>query len=264
MSEKSAGHIEDWIRASGELPDDMDADSKQAIVEHRAVRDRLRRAWASVEAPVGMQDRLTAALDLAESQPIASDRRGMIYRLPRRLLGAAAIAAALIAVVGLFWNTADPVAQAEFSRIHLSNLQRQSGQYHRGQDRQILRSRLQDAFQTVPVMPVFGPDEDRRYCGCAAARFFDRTVASYVVVLSGQRRVSMVMVDTPLDELGFTHPFTREDGRRFAWCSHDGCKMAATRIGGHTYVAIGQDVSETELVELLTRVQQAADRQAGE
>jgi hypothetical protein len=263
MSDKQAGHIEDWIRASGDPPDEMDAASKQTIAEHRALRDRLRRACGSIQPPAGMYERLTAALDLAESQPVPADRGGLFYRLPRRMLGAAAIAAALIAVVGLFWNTADPVAQAEFSRIHLSNLQRQNGQYHRGQDRQILRSRLQDAFQTVPIMPAFDPDEDRRYCGCAAARFFDRTVASYVVVLSGRRRVSVVMVDTPLEELGFTHPFTTEDGWEFAWCSHDGCKMAATRIGGHTYVAIGQDVSETELVELLTRVRQAADRQGG-
>ncbi|MFP4354156.1 MAG: hypothetical protein ACLFUJ_03450 [Phycisphaerae bacterium] len=257
MSDSSAGRLEELIHSDQPLDATLTDDQARQVTEQRAIRQRLARAYESVSMPEGMAERLTAALDLADSQP--EPQRARVFRFPARLAATASIAAALIAVV-LLWNLQPAQAtatQAEFYKIHLAHLQPNPDEaYLRGQDRDALAQHLKQTAGKVPIMP-HSAELAGRYCGCSPARFYDSTVASYVIVKPDGRRVSVVVVDKPVAQLGFTHPFTR-DGKEFAWCSQNGCRMAATSIQGDTYVAIGKEFTEMELLDVLTAIRQAA------
>ena len=260
--------IEDAVQGLSVVPEDLTDKDKAMLAEHTALRNRLHKAYASVSMPAGLENRVRAALDAADAETeepplrvVDAPPRPRVIPLRSRVAAMGAVAAAVLLGVGLLWRisdqtTANPdrVFQPELRRVHQANLLRNPVDFVRRSEPE-LRNHLRKTTGVDPILPPTG--EDLKLCGCSAATLFDRTVASYVVVLNGRQRVSVVVVETPLEELNFSR-LLQHRGHRQAWCHSGDCEMAATRIDDMTYVAIGEGVRHETLAELLQTIRDAA------
>jgi hypothetical protein len=87
-------------------------------------------------------------------------------------------------------------------------------------------------------------------CGCCTRQFQGRTVGSYVVQTpSGP--VSVVIVPDSPQSLGMTPGKGQPSAERPIWrASCEGCSMAAVRIGGRSYCALGRVTTDDLAVVL--------------
>jgi hypothetical protein len=230
--------IEEIVQGRSPEPADLDAASRQRLAEARAIRSRLRRAFASVQAPAGLADRIRQDAAKAVSEGPGEVARRSVLRFPRALWPALAAAAILIIgipLVMLLFRPEEAMAQPQLAQIHDDNLKAKGPHWHEWSDPAEIAEDIEVEHGFQPILPPAGPD--LRYRGCGQRRMDGKDVASYVVELRRGRhraRVSLVVVDRPLEQLHFGN-FTEEH----CWCVYRKCKMAAVRVGDRTYVAVG-------------------------
>jgi len=244
--------LEEVLQGRRPAPGDLDESQRRQLAEAAAVRDRLRAAFETVSAPEALADRIRSQLaDGPEGQSGDRPHKPNIIRIVGRLVPLAAAAAVLIAVVPMLLNMGGPkpaaAAQAQLASIHEANLKEKDHLHHKG-DRDKLAVFLARKLGTPAALPQ-GDDVD--FCGCGTTRFRSKTVATYMLNLSG-RRVSIVITNVDPGTLGFQHKFARA-GRTFWACGFGDCRMVAMRLGQHTYFAVGE-TSHDDLIDVLVRL----------
>ena len=231
--------LEEVLQGQRPQPTDLDDAQRRQLAEARAVRNRLRSAFAGV----GAGDLLAAR--------VRSQQAAGLLRTARRWLPLAAAAAALIALGPLLMQLIAPrhagAAQAELASIHEANL-KPGGQLQAVRDRHHLEAFLAEKLSARPALPR---GDDVNFCGCCTARFRGRDVTSYMIDVSGER-ISIIIGQVDPDTLSFGHKFSR-DGRTFWGCGSGKCRMVAMRLGEYTYFAVGETGHEA-LTDVLVRL----------
>jgi hypothetical protein len=95
-------------------------------------------------------------------------------------------------------------------------------------------------------------------CGCCVRKFQDQPVASYVVKRNNIP-ISVIVVPQPPEALGLVPAQRRPAAARDIWqARHQCCNIAAIRLGGYSYCAVGQAAPE-ELAALLNALPAPAE-----
>lgn len=252
MTHLSDEQLEDVLQGRMAEPDDLDAPSRQRLTEHRAIRSRLRSAFASVQAG----DQLAARIRGRLAETAGGERRTIPlwrHRFWRHLLAAAAVLLIAIPVV-IYLSMPEPAgaAQARLFRIHQDNLTGAAG-FHRETDPDKIATDLRNQLGYSPALPR--ADGRTEFKGCCIAKFRRRSVASYLIQ-TPRGPVSVIVLPDEPESLRFGRKSLLQ-GRTCWSCSHGSCNMAAVRLGGYTYCAIGE-VPHEQLREILARILQAA------
>lgn len=226
---------------------------RDRLAEKRAIAERLRSAFGSVQAGPELADRIRrTATPATTEKPM---RRLSPGRHRRQLWPAfAAAAAILIALVPLSMYFGTPsaarAAQAELVGIHQDNL---------GPDRKFFSDaepeKLAQYFKGElgfsPAFPCTGHGMAIR--GCCVAHFREHIVGSYVVD-TPQGVISIIVVtDTP-KSLGMSRMFERTRSGETCWkASFARCNMVTVRLDGYSYCAVAE-ISHKYLLELICRL----------
>ncbi|MFW6062297.1 MAG: hypothetical protein ACOC93_05760, partial [Planctomycetota bacterium] len=85
-----------------------------------------------------------------------------------------------------------------------------------------------------------------------------KQAASYLVEVDGQM-VTIVAAPVRVDSLEFGRR-VRKSGQVFWVCRSGHCRMVSVQIGDHAYVAVGNQASHDQLMDVLTRISHDAGR----
>ena len=224
--------------------------------EMRAMRARLRLAFASVGAGTEMRDRVRGKLrEISTARAAASPGRRRVIR-PWRMVPALAAAAVLLIGLGVYLYLGRPsTAMAELATIHGHNLAphgHRAGKFYTSADPVKLAAYLKERLGFAPAFPRL--DKGMAIRGCCVAHFRGTIVGSYVVDTPRGVLSVIVVTDTP-QSMGLKHAFDRQS-RSFWTGSYAKCNLAAVRLGGFTYCAVGEaeEVEQELLTEMLTRL----------
>jgi anti-sigma factor RsiW len=256
MSHLTDEQFEDILRDATRVPEHVEHCPlcRARLDEKRAIAQRVRTAFFSLEAPAALANRIRGGV-AAPGGPAAA-AQGRIRIIPAYIQrhlwsGLAAVAALLILAVpiGFYVSTssqanAAPVALAE---IHHANLQ-SLGQLVSSDDPNALCKYLENQVGQSPalVCPVSGMS----MCGCCVRKFQGRPVASYVIQRNNTP-ISVIAVPQTPETLGLTPTNHRTTAARDIWqARHECCNIAAVRIGAYSYCAVGQ-VAQDELAVVL-------------
>ncbi len=224
--------------------------------EMQAVRDRLRSAFASVETGDGLPEQIREKLrEVSRGRAAPAPMRRRVIR-PWPLVPALAAAAILVAGLGVYLYMASPspamAAQAELATIHGHNLkphEHRPGKFYTSADPQKLAAYLKERLGFAPAFPRL--DKGMAIRGCCVAHFRGTIVGSYVVDTPRGVLSVIVTTDTP-QSMGLEHAFARQS-RSFWTGGYAKCNLAAVRLGGYTYYAVGE-VEQELLMDMLTRL----------
>ena len=230
---------------------------RDRLAEKKAIAQRLRSAFGSMQASPDLADRIrrqlgATATPATTDQPVqrVSPSRHRWQRWP----AFAAAAAILIALVPLSMYFGTPsaarAARAELVGIHQENL---------GPDREFFSDaepeKLAEYFKSElgfsPAFPCTGHGMAIR--GCCVAHFRERIAGSYVVD-TPQGVISIIVVtDTPRS-IGMSRMRERTRAGQTCWkASFARCSMVTVRLGDYSYCAVGE-ISHKYLLELISRL----------
>jgi len=232
---------------------DLDRNDHQRLAEARAVRDRLKSAFASTIAGASLAERISASLKTppARSPRDAGRRRRAIW-LTRHLVPVAAAAAAVFVVAVVLEFGAEPApGPAELVRIHNDNLTA-AGQFVAEADADRIAEHFREHLGFAPR--ICPHDEHTALKGGCVARFRGRKAATYLLA-ADDREISVVVTDEPPDAMGLTCKCGC--GMAECRCFHtgqcSGCNIVSVRIAGHSYTAVGAAPPE-QLKDILARL----------
>lgn len=268
MSRWNDDHFESIL--SGQTPAPPEGQSDQELLRrletHRAIKDRLRRAFAGVKPDAALEARLRRRLAAADQRsaatvPAAGGSLWSRLRLRRSLApvlaAAALIVAAAIPLSVLFLQQPAQAAQKEFAAIHGKH--QAGGKYlFRAADVAQLAAHLKAELPYEPGIPRVRPGD--KVCGCCVDRFLGQPVGSYLLE-TPQGLVSLIVAQAAPDTLDLSHKIER-DGRIIYACGYAECRIAGVRSNGVSYYAVGKLPRET-LIDLLMQVVPAAGNSAG-
>ncbi len=230
---------------------------RDRLAEKKAIAQRLRSAFGSMQASPDLADRICHKLNTT-STPATADQpvhRVSPSRHRRQLWPAFAAAAAILIVLvplSMYFGTpsAAKAAQAELVGIHQENL---------GPDREFFSNaepeKLAQYFKSElgfsPAFPCTGHGMAIR--GCCVAHFRERIVGSYVVD-TPQGVISIIVVtDTP-KSIGMSRMLERTRSGQTCWkASFARCSMVTVRLGDYSYCAVAE-ISHKYLLELISRL----------
>ena len=239
--------------AEGE-PAELDRDDRERLAEARAVRGRLKSAFASTTAGASLAERISASLKTAPA-PVQSDpaRRRRAIRLTWRLAPVGAAAAAMLVAAALFnfWSEPAAAGPAELARIHNDNLTA-AGEFLAAGDADQIAGHFRKHLGFSPrILPH---DEHTALKGCCVAEFRGQKAATYLLTAGG-RKISVVVTDEMPDAMGLTCKCGC--GMAECTCFHtgqcDGRNIVSVRIAGRSYTAVGAAPPE-QLKDILSRL----------
>lgn len=227
--------------------------------EARATRERLRSTFAGATASAALRARVQAAMGAEAAlgrQPHRPHRPHVrILGLPvNRWSGLAAAAVLALAVlVPLAMQLAKPgtaLATQEFAALHGRNLERHAaGSMFASEQPGAIAEHLKGRLGFAPAMPA--DTETAAVCACCVQSFKGNAAATYLV-RTPQGVLSVVVIRDPPDALGL--PDRHERGGKTYWSDTSAaCRVAAVRLGEHTYCAVGQ-VPVESLVDVLAKL----------
>ena len=230
--------IEDILSGRAPQGEGLDAEDLARLEEARAMRARLRSAFASTRASDSLADKVRSGL---RSAPAA---RGRVIRFPVRFLSAAAAAALLILLPVLYSVLGpEPVQSStvELANIHKINLTGPEGFCSTG-DCEEIKAYFSRKMGFAPKLLDRRPE--LRIVGCCVARLKGKTVATYVVELDHTKASIIITEDWP-KELGLGcgcgHPHCK--------CIHngrcEGLSIVSVRIGERSYSVVGDLPAES-------------------
>lgn len=225
---------------------------KDRIAEMRAVRGRLRTAFASVRGGDELIERVRSGLRDAAGEPTSASPGGPAKVLRGRRMRwpafAAAAAVLIVAVpLGMHVLSTEP-AQAELVRIHEHSISPHREIFASADPNQ-LAVYLKDKLGFTPAVPRLRQGMTLR--GCCVNHFRGRIAGSYVVDTPRGVLSIIVVTDTP-ESLGMVAESRGEAGTLWTG-SFARCQIAAVRLHGYSYCAVGE-VSRELLTELLDRL----------
>jgi len=256
MSHLTEEQFEDILRDASHVPEHVDRCPlcRARLEEKRAIAQRVRQAFLSVDAPSGLADRIRAGI-AAPDEPAAA-ARGRTRVIPLYIRhhlwpGLAAVAAILIFAVpiGFYVSTSSQAnaAQVALEEIHHANLD-SLGQLVTNNDPNVLREYLEDQVGHSPAMACTG--SGLNMCGCCVRKFQGRSVASYVIKRNNVP-VSVIAVPQSPEALGMVMTDRKTTAMRDIWqARHQCCNMAAVHIGEYSYCVVGR-VPQDELAVIL-------------
>lgn len=228
------------------------------LAEHRAVRARLRTAFAGVHSSDALRQAVRTGIGGATG---ASRRRSAAVQQTRRVLSQVwpALAAAAVLVLAIFAGThlSRPrqagAAQMELVTIHQQNLS-PHGEFYVQADPDKLAEYFKTHLGFEPRFPHLG--EGLKLWGCCKAHFRGAIVGSYVVQTPRGMVSVIVVTDTP-ESLGLKR-VEREGAPPFLAGAYARVKLAARQVDGYTYCVVGETSMEL-LADLLDRLVTAED-----
>ena len=238
-------------------PAGLDAAERQGLDEARAVRARLKSAFASVTAGAPLTRRIATALHAAPgaetAPPPTTPSRGRVIRLARWLAPVGVAAAVLVATAFLdFGGAPAAAAPAELARIHDDNLAEAKGFFRAGDAGQVAEH-LRAGVGFVPRVAAGGAEA--KLVGCSVAEFHGRATATYLLAVAGEK-ISVIVTDEAPQEMGLVCGCGC--GLRDCECFHTGqCggnNIISVRVAGRTYSAVGAASSDV-LKGVLRRLQ---------
>lgn len=214
--------------------------------EKRALRNRLRSAFDTVNAPEGLAERINSQIG-AESIRFHGSR---IKLFPHWRAWTAAAAALIIipALVMLSVPTPAMAAKAELVNIHTHNVSGKH-EFYSQSDPDKLAAYFKENLGFTPSLPRLGQGMEIR--GCCVRHFRDRIVGSYVVDTPRGVMSVIVVTDEP-QTLGMSKPFEYQ-GKAFYKSTFAKCDLVAVRLDKYTYCAVGE-ISSDYLTDLLARL----------
>lgn len=228
---------------------------QERLEGHRAVRRRLQSAFASVSAPMGLADRIRAAVEAQAAPegaaPLARPPAGAGRTLARvrRYAWALAAAACVVLATPLLVHLLHPAeagaATRELVSIHRMNLA-DEGEMFSDDEPAHLAQYFKDKLGFAPAMPRLNQGMAIR--GCCIAHFRGQIVGSYVVA-TPRGLISVIAVRQGPAELKLGNPIQR-DGLTVYRGAFATNQLAAIRAGEYTYCAVGEVPSQS-LVQLL-------------
>jgi anti-sigma factor RsiW len=253
--------FEEILAGRGAEPEHLKAclPCRTELTQRRAVRDRLVKAFESVRAGDALAARVRKALDarMTESARPATSVSPALYH--RRLFPwLAAAAAILIGLVpaGLFLSTAAQAraAQVELTQIHQANLGNQEGLFA-SQDPNAVTAYFRDRMGYSPALVEGSPSVKLR--GCCVRQSGGRPVASYLIE-TPDGQVSIIVFEKTPQALGMKRLRGWTYSEMTVWAATCCCcNMAAVRMDGLTYYALGT-VPHEALAEVLNRLPMAS------
>ncbi|UCD49882.1 MAG: hypothetical protein JSW27_20425 [Phycisphaerales bacterium] len=225
------------------------------LAEKRALAQRLRQTFTSIQASSDLADRIRANVAaIADGAAATASRpRTIVLAAHRRLWSTLAAAAAVLVIalpVGLYFNTSSQAkaAQTELVEIHKRNVE-SLGELFVHEDPNELADYLEAKTGHTPTMLC--PKSGLAMCGCSTSQFRGRTVGSYLV-RGPSGPVSVVVIPDSPKSLGMKPEKGKQPSQPAVWRSRcGGCNMASVRIGDRSYYAVGQ-VAQENLDRVLT------------
>ena len=259
MNHLTEEQFEDLLQGKISPPAHLDqcSDCRNRLTEKKAIAQRLRSAFDSVQADPNLtkiiQDQLRHTP--TSSKPSAPAQAPPTPRSHRRFWSGLAAAAAILVVaipLGLYLTTTSQAqaAQAELYKIHQQNLNPHD-EFFTDDDPEALAEYFRTNLGFTPAFPRLGQGLEIR--GCCVAHFQEKIVGSYVVE-TPQGFISIIVVtDTP-QTLGMSKMKDRTESGETLWeGSFARCNMVTVRIGDYSYCAVGE-VSYEILTDLLNRL----------
>ncbi len=232
---------------------------RQRLAEARAVRERVRKAFASVEPPAGFAERLRRSLQQppVEDAPAAAERpRRPLYIRLLPVLAAAAVL--LIAIPAGYEIFAPAPAAAALAQIHADGVAGRGG-FRPETDVGRMTAYLAGSADVRPEAPTICQRCSTLAGGCAA-EFRGRRVPAYCITTPEGKVTIIDLAESPGD-LGLERAGER-NGLPVWTGEHDGTRLAATVFRGRTYVAVGE-LAAADMADLLTwAVPRAAEASA--
>lgn len=229
---------------------------RACLDEARATRERLRSTFAGVTASAALRARVQAAMGAEAALGRQPHRPHMrVFGLPvNRWSGLAAAAVLALAVlVPLAMQLAKPetaLATQEFAALHGRNLERHAaGSMFASEQPGAIAEHLKGRLGFAPAMPA--DTETAAVCACCVQSFKGDAAATYLV-RTQQGVLSVIVIRDPPDALGL--PDRHERGGKTYWSDASAaCRVAAVRLGEHTYCAVGR-VPVESLVDVLAKL----------
>jgi len=230
-------------------------DCTDRLAEKKAIAERLRSAFGSVQAGPDLADRIRSRLNTGATA-VRADRpakRVLLMHHRRQMWPKVAAAAAILIVLAplsmyLGSPSAARAAQAELVKIHNHNLSPDHEFYSEAEP-----EKLADYFKNKlgfnPRLPELGHGMALR--GCCVKHFRGEVVGSYVVD-TPQGVMSVIVVTDKPESLGIVGEFKK--GEQTYWkSSFAKCDVVSVRIGDYSYCAVGE-ISHEYLTDLLSRL----------
>lgn len=262
MSHLTDDQFEDVMQTNIESPEHLHEceDCRNRLEKKQAIAFRLRKAFASVNMPEGLPERIHARRNLPLHSQVREkmkhDSRSWVIRLRWKTLSGLAAAAAFLIIlipVGMYFSSASKAraAQAELVKIHYHSLESHDGEFYSEDDPEKLADYFKKKLGFSPILPSLGHGLSIRHC--CISHFRDEMVGSYVVD-TPQGIISIIVVtDTP-QSMGMKMTSDYRESNRFFWrTSYKKCNMVAVRVGNYSYCAVGE-VSYELLANLLHRL----------
>lgn len=243
MKRYSDEQLEEILQGRQPEPADLDTGSKRRVAEMRAVRERLRSAFASVHAGGAFAERLGQRLTAAaKPTPVRRPTSRRVLRPWFWRVGLPAVAAAAVLLIGvplwMHWSgPGDSSAQAALVGIHRSILSPPPGmEFIEDDDPERVASWLKERVGVAPTVPC-GSSGAAVKC-CCVSKFRGKRVGSYMLQCPKGAVTVVLTEDTP-GSMRLRHSKVR-NGWTFWTCEYGPCKIAATRVGNLTYCVVGE------------------------
>jgi hypothetical protein len=259
MNHLTPEQFEDIIASGATGHPHLDAcpQCRRLLAEKIALAQRLRAAFASVDAPSRLRSSITDMVrTLSSAAQTASPSRNLRllllrHRIISSLAAAAVILIALLPLAVYFSTPASAkAAQTQLAAIHTRNLTPHQD-FYSDDDPDKLAAYFKDNLGFSPAFPCTGNGLAIR--GCCLAHFNNKIAGSYVVDTPRGPISVIVVPDTPR-QLGMTAMnATTQFNQTLYKASFEKCSMAAVRLGGYSYCAVGA-ASHDYLADLLTRL----------
>jgi anti-sigma factor RsiW len=256
MSTLNDDNFESILSGDKPVPPELadDAALERRLATHRALKDRLHKAFDDVAPDAAFAERLRQELASADpAKPASQDRRRVRREVRFRMwpLVAAAAVVVLVAIpLGVLLLGPEEVmaARKEFARLHALHETGDAALFH-DEDPARMAAHLKKELSYDATVRSLAPGETVR--GCCVDRFRGRKVASYVLE-TPHGVVSIIVSSESPEQLQLRHRIERS-GRTLWRCRHGNCRIAGIVCGERSYYAVG-DVPPEVLTDLLLRV----------
>jgi len=223
---------------------------RRRLAEARALRGRLKGAFASVGPNEAFAAQLRRQLAGAGGKPRRGDPRTSrrVLRF-RRVAWPVVLAAAAVLVIAFhLFPTGQVSAQAEFAAIHAMH-ESPDAQLFRDSDPARVVAHLAAKLGFTPASPP--PVEGMSIRGSCVDRFCGHEAGSYVLDTPHGVISVMVTTDDP-ESLKLGHRMQR--GERVLWaCAYKNCRIVGAKVGDLSYYVVGEAPQEF-LLDLLLRI----------
>ena len=228
---------------------------KAQLAERRAMRSRLRSAFATVHVSAGLLERIRSKAQrstMVREQAGILPAKGKIFQFSRWAIPLAAMAAMFLIGVPtiIFFTRSQPAsaATAELFQVYQHSLSPHTELYSDA-DPASLAEFLKNKLGFKPAFPRLGAGMSIR--GCCVTHFRNKLVGSYVVD-TPRGVISVIVVPESPESLGMKDTLRRGEHLYMAG-SFAKCNMVALELGGYTYCAVGE-VPRELLANLLEKL----------